>query len=68
MRFPLLCWIRMANSKKPIDRIDSILHLHRPMTKLCLSSIFTIYLAEFFSSNSLLCRTVTNQKMVITNL
>jgi hypothetical protein len=33
--------------------VRSKLHLCRPMTKLCLSDIFCIYLAEFFSSNNL---------------
>lgn len=33
--------------------VQSILHLHRPMTKLCLSCIFSISLAEFFNSNNL---------------
>lgn len=33
--------------------VQSILHLHRPMTKLCFSCIFSISLAEFFNSNNL---------------
>ena len=32
----------------------SILHLIRPMSKICFSSIFSISLAEFFSSNNLI--------------
>lgn len=32
---------------------SAILHLRRPMAKLCLSSLFSISLAEFYSSNNL---------------
>lgn len=36
----------------PVARCN-ILHLSRPMTKLCTSSLFSISLAEFYSSNNL---------------
>lgn len=38
---------------KPVPCNSSILHLSRPMTKLCLSSLFSISPAEFYSSNNL---------------
>ena len=40
------------------------LHLRRPMTKLYLSSVFTITVAEFFSSNYLICLSLIAQKSV----
>ena len=36
----------------PVSRCNN-LHLSRPMTKLCTSSLFSISLAEFYSSNNL---------------
>lgn len=41
--------------------VESKLHLIRPMTKLCFSSIFSISLAEFFSSNNLKSKTLTQK-------
>lgn len=38
----------------------SILHLSRPMNKLCTSSLFSISLAEFYSSNNLKLTTFSN--------
>lgn len=40
-----------ANSTKNYP--SAILHLIRPMTKLCLSDLFSISLAEFYSSDKL---------------
>jgi len=40
----------------------SILHLRRPMSKLCTSDLFSISLAEFYSSNNLeLSKSTLNQ-------
>lgn len=39
-------------SQLPVSRCN-ILHLSRPMSKLCTSPLFSISLAEFYSSNNL---------------
>lgn len=44
-------YIKAFNSTKNYP--SAILHLIRPMTKLCLSDLFSISLAEFYSSDKL---------------
>lgn len=44
---------------------SAILHLRRPMAKLCLSSLFSISLAEFYSSNNLKQTSKQDEKLAI---
>lgn len=46
----------------------SILHLSRPMNKLCTSSLFSISLAEFYSSNNLKLTSFSNSSCDKQNL
>ena len=47
---------------------SAILHLRRPMSKICLSTLFSISLAEFFSSNNLKSTLNTINKHLISEI